>query len=151
MVKPTSMTSNSAQTGVAAEVREDGGFLGVEEGGTDERAHDDHGLQADEAALVEVPLGHAAPAGAWAGPAVVVGVGDDEAGEEEEEVYGEVAVVDDLLEAVVVGVGLAGVEEDDHDGGDTAKAVEDFEVVLGGEIGSGAGGGGHGTMIAGKG
>jgi hypothetical protein len=108
------------------------GVLGVEEGCADEGSHDHHGLETDEAALVEVPLGHAVPA-------VVVGVGDDEAGEEEEEIDGEIAVVDDLLEAVVVGVGFEGVEDDDHDGGDTAEAVEDLVVGLGAEDWGGAG------------
>ncbi len=112
--------------------REHGAELEIEEGGADDAAHDDHGLQTDEAALVEVPLAHLAPA-------IVVGVGDDEAGEQEEEVDGEVTVVDELGEAVVVGVGLEGVEDDDHEGGDTAQTVEDLVVVLGGQIRGGLG------------
>ena len=59
-------------------------------------------MQADEAALEEVADGESLT------PTVVVGIGNDEAGEEEEEVYRELPVVeraDDAIARAVCGFG----------------------------------------------
>ena len=68
-------------------------------------------------------------------PAVVVGVSDDEAREEEEEVDGQVAVIDALVE-VARGESLEQVEADDHEGRHAAQSVED--CVVGFRVGKGS-------------
>ena len=106
-----------------------GALLHVEHRAAEQRPEQDHRVQAHETPLEELP-GREVP------PAVVVGVSDDEAREDEEEVDGQVAVVDALVE-VARGVGLEQVEADDHEGRHAAQSVEDR--VVGFRIGEGAG------------
>ena len=102
-----------------------GAPLCVEHRSADECADDDHGLQADETAFEKLADRHAPPA-------VVVGVTDDEAREDEEEVDGQIAVVDPLVE-MARGVGFEEVEADDGQRGYAAQSVED--VVVGFRVG----------------
>ena len=95
----------------------------VEEEGANQRAEHDHRLQAHEAPQGEVAPRHAEPA-------VVVGIADDEAREDEEEVDGQVTVVDDLVE-VARGVRFEQVESHYHDGRYAAQAVEVGKVGFG--------------------
>jgi len=103
--------------------REERPALEVESERADDHRDDDHRMQADQPALEEFARRHA-------GPAVVVRIADDEAGEQEEEVHGQVAVVDDLCEAADR-VGLAQVERDDRERRDAAQAVEDRVMTFG--------------------
>ncbi len=52
-----------------------------------ERSHDEHGMQANETTLHETPRRHLVPS-------INVSIADDEAREHEEEVDGQIAVVD---------------------------------------------------------
>ena len=92
----------------------------------DERADDrpdrHHGLQAYEAALDEFPGRHRFPA-------VVVGVTDDEPGQHEEEVDGQVAVVDDLVH-MAGGVCFKDMEPHDDNGGHPAQSVKNVVVMF---------------------
>ena len=60
---------------------------------------------------------------AFFAPPVVVSIPDDEAGEEEKEVHGEVAVVHDLGNGAF-GVALEDVVEYDDEGGHASQAIE---------------------------
>ena len=102
-----------------------GAPLRVEHRSADECADDDHRLQADETAFEKLADRHAPPA-------VVVGVTDDEAREDEEEVDGQIAAVDPLVE-MARGVGFEEVEADDGQRGYAAQSVED--VVVGFRVG----------------
>lgn len=78
-------------------------------------------MEADEAPLDEIA--HAQPAA----PPLVVGVANHESRKEEEEVDGQIAVV----EALVDGAGGEGLEEvvpDHQQSGDAAQAVQQFVV-----------------------
>ena len=75
-----------------------------------------HGLQADQPALEEVADGHLFPP-------VVVGVADDEAGENEEEIDGQVSVIDFLVQ-MTGGVGFEQMEADDRQGCHSAQSVQ---------------------------
>ncbi len=104
-----------------------GSGLEVEEGRSDDGAHDDHWLEADEASFVELPLRHLSPA-------VIVGIGDDEAGQKEEEIDCQVSVIDDLLQGVIVGIRFEGVEDHDRQSGHAAQAIEYLVMALGLEV-----------------
>ena len=69
-------------------------------------------MEAHKTPLEEIPRRHPVPA-------VVVGVADDKAGEREEKVDGEVAVIEDLCGGAV-GVGLEEVKGHDDQGGHAA-------------------------------
>ena len=99
-----------------------GAALEVEDERADDRPDRYHGLQAYEAALDEFLGRHCFPA-------VVVGVADDKAGQHEEEVDGQVAVVDDLVH-MAGGVGFKDVEPHDDNGGHPAQSVKNVVVVF---------------------
>ena len=61
-------------------------LLEVEEQGANEGTADDHRMKANETTLEEGPCCHSVPT-------VVVGIADDKAGENEEEVNGQITVV----------------------------------------------------------
>ena len=84
----------------------------VEERCAQRTAEDDHRMEAHKTPLEEIPRRHPVPA-------VVVGVADDKAGEREEKVDGEVAVIEDLCGGAV-GVGLEEVKGHDDQGGHAA-------------------------------
>ena len=111
-------------------VREDFRPLEVKEDSPQQHPHDHHGLKAHQPPLAEVPQVHFFPA-------VVIGVSDDEAGQHEEEVHGQVAVVDDLVhvELEVPGAAFKHVEQDHHDGGHSAEAVQSGVVRFGSQDG----------------
>ena len=90
--------------------------LKVEHDGSDQGSDHDHGLQADQPALEEVADGHLFPP-------VVVGVADDEAGENEEEINGQVSVIDFLVQ-MTGGVGFEQMEADDRQGCHSAQSVQ---------------------------
>ncbi len=89
------------------------------------RQHD-HRMQPNEAPSEKRPERHAPP------PTVVVGIADDEAREQEEEVDGQIAVVEPLVEGTR-GESLEDMVPDDEQGGDAAQSVED--VVMGFGVG----------------
>lgn len=99
-----------------------GTALEIKDKRADDRSYRHHGLQAYEAALDEFPGGHRLPA-------VVVGVADDEPGQHEEKVDGQVAVVDDLVH-MAGGVGFKDVEPYDDDGGYPAQTVKNVVVMF---------------------
>lgn len=105
--------------GGLCDVREDFRPLEVKEGSTQQHPHDHHGLKAHQPPLAEIPQAHLSPA-------VVIGIPDDEAGQHEEEVHGQIAVIDDLVrvELEVPGASFKHVEQDHHDGGYAAQAVQ---------------------------
>lgn len=104
--------------------------LKVEHDGSDQGSDHDHGLQADQPALEEVADGHLFPP-------VVVGVADDEAGENEEEIDGQVSVIDFLVQ-MTGGVGFEQMEADDRQGCHSAQSVQYVVMRLGvGESGGG--------------
>ena len=70
-------------------------------------------MQSDKAALEEASDSHLVPA-------VVVGVSDHEAGKDEEEIYGKVAVWERGL-----GVELEDMVDNHYQGRDSAQAVKD--------------------------
>ena len=88
------------------------------------------GCQPDQAAFEEAPQRHAGLPGLRV-PAIVVRVGNHKAGEHEEEVHGQVAMIDDLPGMIAAIPCLTQVKDDDHHGRDAAQAVEYFEVLLG--------------------
>ena len=100
--------------------------LEVEEERPDDRPHDDHRMQADEPPLEEIFERHAVPA-------VVVGIADDEARKHEEEIDGQIAVVENL-ESLSPGVGLEEVEGHHDQRRHAAKSVEDLVAGFGGQI-----------------
>jgi len=116
--------------GSLRKVREDFRPLEVKEDSPQQHPHDHHGLKAHQPPLAEVPQVHFFPA-------VVIGVSDDEAGQHEEEVHGQVAVVDDLvrMELEVPGAAFKHVEQDHHDGGHPAEAVQSGVVRFGSQDG----------------
>ena len=85
---------------------------------TNECAHYDHRLEPNQSPQIEVPLRHALPA-------VVVGISDDEARQNEKEVDGEIAVVYYLV-AWAGGICLEEMENNDEHGGYASKAVENL-------------------------
>ena len=98
----------------------------VEEQRADERPHDDHRMQAHQAALEEVLEGHAVPA-------VVVGIADHEAREHEKEIDGQVAVVENLV-GRTFGVGFQQVEGHHDHRRHAAQSVEDFVAGFRGQV-----------------
>ena len=96
-------------------------------------AHYNHGVQADEASLEEVAQGQRFA------PTVVVGIADDEAGEDEEEIHGQVAMVDDGDEGASGGEGqsLEDVVEHHEQGCHPTQSVQDFIMRLGVHVGGG--------------
>ena len=103
-----------------------GAPLRVEHRSADECADDDHGLQADETAFEKLADRHAPPA-------VVVGVTDDEAREDEEEVDGQIAVVEHLV-GRAFGVGFQQMEGHHDHRRHAAQSVEDFVARLRGQV-----------------
>ena len=93
--------------------------------------HHNHGVQADEAPLEEVAQRERLA------PAVVVGIADDEAGKDEEEVYGQIAVVDHRDDGASGGEGqsLEDVVKHYQQGSYPAQAVQDFVVGFGVHVG----------------
>ena len=91
-------------------------ILKIEQRRTDGHAQHHHGLQADQAPLEETADGHPPPT-------VVVGVADDEAGENEEEINGQVSVIDFLVQ-MTGGVGFEQMEADDRQGCHSAQSVQ---------------------------
>jgi len=79
-------------------------------------------------------------------PAVVIGIGDDEAGQQKEEVHRQIAVVDDLPVRIAASVRLEHVERHHDQGGDPAQTVQNGVMGLCGGRG-GRGRCGHGTRI----
>ena len=121
------------------------GSLQEEGRGAQERADDNHRVEADQSPAEEAPDRQAAA------PAVVVGVGDDESREHEEEIDGQIAVRD-ALDGASAGKGVAfeDVVPDDRQGGDAAQSVEDFVVGFRvGERGRRSGNGGRGGRCRG--
>ena len=108
------------------EVREDFRALEVKEDSPQQHSHDHHGLKAHQPPLAEVPQGHVSPA-------IVIGVSDDEAGQHEEKVHGQITVVDDLvrMELEVPGAAFKHVEQNYHDSGHPAEAVQSGVVRFG--------------------
>lgn len=98
---------------------------GEEEGERPQQgAHHHHRLQADQSPPEEILPRHLSP------PAVVVGIPHHEAGEDEEEVHRQVAVV----ELLVVGAGGERLEDmvpDHHDGCHAAQPVQDAVMRFG--------------------
>ena len=86
------------------------------------RAHHHHGVQAHQPALEEAPRGHAVPP-------VVVRIADDEARQHEEEVYGQVSVVNHLV-GRPGGIRLQQVEQHYDDGRDAAQSVQNLITWL---------------------
>ena len=74
-------------------------------------------MQTDQTALEEIAVGHASPA-------VVVGIADDEARKDEEEIDGQIAVVDDLV-GMARGMRLEKMKGHDDQRRDAAQTVED--------------------------
>ena len=103
-------------------------ILKIEHRRTDGHAQHHHRLQADQTPLEEAADGHAPPA-------VVVGVADDESRKGEEEIDGQIAVVEQLVE-MACGVRLAKVEDDDEQRRNAAQAVQNFIVRFTVGIGS---------------
>lgn len=99
--------------------------LEIEEGCSEQDAEEHHGLKTNEANLAEIPARHLA-----ALKPGIIGITDDETGEDEEEIDGEEAVVEVLIDGVV-GEGFAEMEDDDHQGSYTAKTIENIETGLG--------------------
>lgn len=89
-------------------------------------AHDDHRVKTYEAALEEAPGGHSVPT-------IVVGITDDETGEDKEEIDSEIAVIDMLLAAPWC-VGFEQVEQYNKYCGYTAESVKDLISRLGCEV-----------------
>ena len=90
--------------------------------------HDEHRVEADEAALEKLPHGHLSPS-------IVVGIADDKTREDEEEVYGDVGMIersDDATAHAIGGLGkgkaLEDVVEQDDDGSHTSQPIE--QVVM---------------------
>ena len=102
-------------------------ILKIEQRRTDDRPHDDHRMQADEPPFEEIFERHAVPA-------VVVGIADDESRKGEEEIDGQVAVVEQLVE-MARGVRFAEVEDHDQQRSDAAQAVQN--IVMGFAVGIG--------------
>ena len=74
--------------------------------------------------LQERPYGHALV------PSVIVGVPDYETGKNEEEVDGEIPVVDDLPRMVAARIRLEEVKRDNHRCRDTAQPVQHLVMRL---------------------
>ena len=83
-------------------------------------------MQARETALEEAPGGHFVPA-------VIVCIADDKAGQNEEEIHSQVAVVD-VLRPKNRDVGLETVKQNYHEGGHAAKPVQNLVTGLGCQI-----------------
>ncbi len=107
--------------------RELGPVAEIEEQRAYECAENEHGVQACDASLAEFPGAHALPA-------VIVGVTDDEAREHEEEVDGQIAVVEHR-KARASRIGFAQMIAHDDECCHTAQSVQDFVTRLGGERG----------------
>ncbi len=109
--------------------------------GAQHDAHDQHRVEAYEAPPEEPADGHAPL------PAVIVGVSDDEAREDEEEVDGQVAVVEHLVDGAR-GEALEDVVPYDQQRGYATQAVEQFVVGFGVSEGGRSGGlhGGRGLL-----
>ena len=112
---------------IALPVRE---TLQSEAGQTNDGSHDHHGVQADEAAADEAP--HSQPA---VGQTGIVGIAHDEAGEDEEEIHGQEAVVEMLFGSTLrEGDGFKEMIDQYPDGGYSAQAIEnDVALVHEGE------------------
>ena len=80
-------------------------------------------MQADDAPLEEGAQRHAVPT-------VVVGIAYHEARKHEEEINGQIAVVDDLHQMVAARMGLEQVEDDYHQRGYATQAVQYLVVRL---------------------
>ena len=98
------------------DIRENRAALEIEHDGADDHRHDDHRMQANQPALEEFGGRHRLPA-------VVVGIADDEAGQDEKEIHRQVAMVDDL-DKPAGRVGLEQVEGHDDEGGHAAQTIE---------------------------
>ena len=85
----------------------------------EEGAEDDHGVETDEAALEETAGGHGLRL-----KTTVVGVADDEAGKDEEEVDGKIAMVAGLMDDGGSKTFVA-VVPDDNQGSNTAEGVKE--------------------------
>ena len=90
---------------------------------TDHRAHDDHRLQPDQAALVEIQLGQPAPP-------VIIGIGHDKARQHKKEVHGKIAMIDDLPLSGAAGIGLEQMKDDDKERCHAAQAIQNDIMVL---------------------
>ena len=101
----------------------DGASLEIEHHGADQGSDDDHRVQADETPFEELPDRHLRPT-------VVVGVADDETREDEEEIDGQVAVVDPLVE-VAGRISLEQVKAHDRQRGHAAQSVENVVMRFG--------------------
>ena len=88
-------------------------------------------MQADQAALEEIAVGHAPPA-------VVVGITDDEARKDEEEIDGQITVVDDLI-GMARGMRFEKMERHDDQRRHAAQTVENR--IMGFRVGIGGSGG----------
>jgi len=102
----------------------------VERRGADQHTHHHHRMQADQTALEEIAVGHASPA-------VVVGIADDEARKDKEEIDGQIAVVDDLV-GMARGMRLEKMKSHDDQRRDAAQTVEDR--IMGLRVGIGGSG-----------
>ena len=101
----------------------DGASLEIEHHGADQSSDDDHRVQADETPFEELPDRHLRPT-------VVVGVADDETREDEEEIDGQVAVVDPLVE-VAGRISLEQVKAHDRQRSHAAQPVENVIMRFG--------------------
>ena len=98
-----------------------GAALKVEHDGSDHRADYHHRMQTDEPSRDKLPYRHSFPP-------VVVGVADHEPRQNEEEIDGQIAVVDSLID-VTCRKGFEHVKPDDHQRRYAAQSVE--YVVVG--------------------
>lgn len=80
-------------------------------------------MQTDDAAFEKRPQSHTVPT-------VVVGITDNKTGQHKEEVYGQIAMIDDLFQMIAARMSFKHVKDYHHDSSYTAQAVQNFIMWL---------------------
>src|SRR5579862_2307317 len=89
----------------------------------DDHPHYHHRLKPDETKFEKVANTHFAPA-------VIIGIGHNKTRKDKEKIYGEITVIDDLIQ-MTCRMRFKKMKRHDHDGGNPTKSVEDQVVRFG--------------------